>query len=212
MARSGGRPTAPASRSDLVRFGVGLVALAIASVVAWALAWTVIAPVALGWSPVAVTSDSMAPSVDAGDIVFVESPGGRELETGSIIVFDDPAGRPVTHRIVGVTTDGDLVTRGDANARVDSTPVARDQVDGVGRMVIPKLGLPLVWLDDGRWAHLVVLALVIAATAWACRWGLLATYNPWRQGSERTVPTGPRALPDDRYQLGAKRETNPARA
>ncbi|NNE10879.1 MAG: signal peptidase I [Ilumatobacter sp.] len=178
------------SATDRVRFGVGLVGLAAISVLVWSLVWAVIAPVVFGWSPVAITSASMEPRIATGDIVFVASSDGRDLEPGTVIVFDDPAtDGQLTHRIVDVTADGDYVTRGDANGRLDSTPVPPDEVFGVGRMVLPAIGLPIVWIERAQWLVLLVAVLLTIVAGWASRWAILAEYSPWR--SRNVVPPTP---------------------
>ena len=176
-------------RAATVRFGVGLVGLAVAGFVVWGALWAAIVPPLFGWSPIAVTSGSMEPHIGPGDLVFVESSDGHDLSPGTVIVFDGPTGDRVTHRIVDVTPDGEYVTRGDAGSRIDSTPVAPSDVEGVGRMIVPEIGRPILWVADGRWVTLLLAAIAGMAAAWVSRWALLPRFNPWSNGS--TVPAAP---------------------
>ncbi len=176
---SPGRPTGRAGR---VRFVVGLLGLAIVSAAVWLTLWASVAPHAFGWSSVAVTSGSMEPLINTGDIVVVEPYKGTDLQMGTVIVFDDASGGRTTHRIVAATPTGEYVTRGDANGRIDSTPVSPDEIVGVGRMLIPAVGNPAVWLGGGQWVPLVLSALGVACAFWVSRWAMLRRFNPWRSG------------------------------
>jgi signal peptidase len=188
------------SIADKARFAVGLVGVAVVSAVVWLTMWAAIAPPAFGWSPVAVTSGSMEPRIDTGDIVIVEPFDGGVLAPGTVIVFDSSSSRgKITHRIVEVTASGDYVTRGDANGRIDSTPVSPDEIVGVGRMLVPGVGRPIVWVENGQWSMLVAAGLVLLLAAWASRWALLKRYDPWRGGVH--VPPPPSGGRRSRFRL-----------
>ncbi|NNC81286.1 MAG: signal peptidase I, partial [Acidimicrobiales bacterium] len=181
---------------DKARFVVGLVALAAVSAVVGLSVWAVIAPPAFGWSPVAVMSGSMEPLIGTGDIVVVEPSDGEDLAPGTVIVFvGAPSGGQITHRVVEVSPDGDYVTRGDANGRIDSTPVSPDAVIGVGRMLVPGMGQPLVWVVNGQWVMLLIALLIAIVAAWASRWALLSEYDPWLTGVKAPPVPGGRHRP-----------------
>lgn len=112
--------------------------------------WTVI-PVAAGMTPTLILSNSMKPYVSAGDLVLTLPPADAPLDRGRVITFEDPAspGRFLTHRIVERNADGSYDTRGDANSYGDSTPVEHDSIRGVGRVVVPSAGAPLLWARSG---------------------------------------------------------------
>lgn len=132
----------------------------------WLTVWVAIPTVLLSWSPVVITSGSMGPNISAGDIVLITEPAvadGELLEQGTVITFRSKSqgGALVTHRIDGVREDGLYRTRGDANEKADSTPVAPEDVVGVGRMLVPIIGLPLLWLSS----DLVSFGIFLGATA-----------------------------------------------
>ena len=163
------------------RFGIGVVALTAITAVVWLVLWAAVIPLVRGWSPVAVVSGSMAPLIDSGDIVVAAPYDGRALDAGAVIVFDNPTGTgTMTHRVVDTTPAGDYVTRGDANRRIDSTPVSPDAIHGVGRILVPAIATPFVWANNGQWTHLMIAAVAILAALWASRWALLARHNPWQ--------------------------------
>ncbi|MEX0825705.1 MAG: signal peptidase I [Acidimicrobiia bacterium] len=104
-------------------------------------------PLLAGWDTSAIISGSMAPSLLPGDIVAFKRYDGSPLHPGTIISFDDPS-RPGTltaHRIVSAAPDGSFITKGDANAAPDSSPVRAEMVRGVARLVAPNGALPLYW-------------------------------------------------------------------
>ncbi len=90
-----------------------------------------------------VTSQSMWPVLQRGDLIFVRGAALEDIEVGMVIVFRHGAGMAV-HRVVEI--EGQTVTtRGDANTEVDAPIVAKNIVGRVptigDRLVkIPALG------------------------------------------------------------------------
>ncbi|WP_051704135.1 signal peptidase I [Glycomyces sp. NRRL B-16210] len=116
------------------------------------LAVAALAPRLLGWNGTTVVSGSMEPKISVGDIALTSPIDPDELVAGQVISFEDPAGfskEPILHRIVEVNDDGTFTTKGDANADADSTPVPPENVIGIGRILTPGIGKPVVWLHDG---------------------------------------------------------------
>lgn len=164
--RSTNDPVVPATDSPRwasARVLLGAVAVGYLTVLAALVAWTVL-PLLWGWSTYVVQSESMAPAVRGGDALITARVDPATIRVSQIVVVDDPAvpGRVLSHRVVSVDPDGKLLTRGDANAQNDSTPVAPDRVHGLARLRVPYVGLPGLWLSEGRYA---VLALWLAGTA-----------------------------------------------
>jgi signal peptidase I len=128
--------------------------------------WSV-APVAMGWRADVVLSGSMAPTVLPGDVVVGRPTDGHQVGAGELIVFEDPAapGRTVLHRVVRRQGGGALVTRGDANAADDSTPVPPEAVVASPRLRVPYVGLPAVWLHRDEGHRLGILALALLGCA-----------------------------------------------
>lgn len=148
--------------------------------VLWLVVWAALPALLLGWQPVLITSGSMGPTISPGDVVLLADPPADELlAPGTVITFDDPnlPGGLITHRIDGVREDGMYRTRGDANASPDSTPVPHHQVVGVGRMLVPLVGLPVQWLRT----DIVSFGLFIAGTIAAA----IAASAANRAGRER---------------------------
>jgi signal peptidase I len=135
--------------SALARTALGILSLLL-------LASTV--PALAGWQSSVVMSGSMAPAVEAGDVVVVRPGAAEDLESGQIVLVDDPdvPGRLRLHRLVGIE-DGLLRLQGDANPQPDGTLVDPSAVHGTGAYSLPAVGLPMVWAAQGR-------ALPLAAT------------------------------------------------
>ena len=104
-------------------------------------------PSVLGLTPMVVLSGSMSGEavdhIEVGDLVFVGRAAPEELEVGDVIAYMN-GGATVTHRITAIdtNTDGDLLftTKGDANNAEDTTPVTEEQLVGIYRWRIPKVG------------------------------------------------------------------------
>lgn len=161
-------------RLTRTRLVIGLGSLGALAAVVWLGVLALVVPRALGWHSIVLTSGSMAPALDAGDVMLASPYDGRGLQPGAVIVFDDPArhGR-LTHRVVGINPDGTYATKGDANAVADSTPVAPAAIRGVGRIVVPRIGAPLMWAQSGNAAGTTVAAVVAFGFAGLAVWGLL---------------------------------------
>jgi len=81
-------------------------------------------------APVAVASDSMAPTLENGSLVFVFKPGPvlSGVHAGDLVVFKSPAdGTPVIKRVVAV--GGQELEVQDAVLYVDSVPMPEPFVD-----------------------------------------------------------------------------------
>ncbi len=149
--------------------------------------WVVVAWVATGWQPTTVTSGSMAPSVHAGDVVFYDTPEANQIAQRTIVLFSDSNGKQILHRVFAVGNDG-FVTKGDANADPDSEIVPVENVIGIGRLVVPLVGLPVVWWANG---NMIVIGAWLALTVGGAAAGIARTTG-WRsfQKSARRPGSG----------------------
>jgi signal peptidase I len=168
----------------VARFVVGLVALAAVQFAASLALVAAVASVDPRTTPVAVTSGSMRPAIDVGDVV-VARPQDEVWSVGDIVVFEpDGSEGLVTHRVVEVADDGTYTTRGDANVDADSTPLGADDIVGRAELVVPWVGAPAVWLQQGAWGRLGVAVLVGAATLYLGGSALAAERDPWARPVE----------------------------
>ena len=106
----------------------------------------------IGYTPYAVLSGSMMPVYEVGDLVYVKELPPVQICKGDVISF--VAGENltvVTHRVYDV--DRKLrcfTTKGDANNAPDSGTVAYENVLGVVRFAIPKLGYLSMYMSTER--------------------------------------------------------------
>lgn len=165
-------PVAEGRGSSLLRRlvpALGILCWFYLSVVAFLFAWVVIVWTVVGWSPMVITTGSMQPAINPGDIVLTAPPGGgADLTEGAVITFEDPVrpGQLVTHRIDTVNSDGSYTTQGDANSAADSYEIQPEQITGIGRLLVPLVGLPRVWMEEGRLVLLVGWVLATLGALW----------------------------------------------
>ena len=121
------------------------------------LGWLVIAIVALliilfsfgyfGAKPTIISSGSMHPAIEKGDMVLIEHVKLEDIKEGDIIQYE--TGRiPTVHRVHEIQTkeNGEIlfITQGDANNEPDFEPVKPEQIQGKVVFNIPKIGwIPL---------------------------------------------------------------------
>lgn len=86
------------------------------------------------YAVVRILTESMEPTIQAGDYILIEKVKLAELEEGDVITFysDDPtiAGLLNTHRVYAFTEAGAVVTKGDNNLSADEYEVTGEKVVG----------------------------------------------------------------------------------
>ncbi|MFD1564282.1 signal peptidase I [Haloarchaeobius amylolyticus] len=98
-----------------------------------------------------VTSNSMEPTIEAGDVVVTKAVSPDEIESGDVVTFnaDGVADRGyVTHRVVEVREENGeryFKTKGDANEDPDQGYVPASAAHGVQHLHIPYLGYLLLF-------------------------------------------------------------------
>ncbi|GAB6939199.1 signal peptidase I [Isoptericola variabilis] len=174
-SRPAGRPRRALGRVASVVLGAVMVALlALAGA-------TVVAPKAMGATPLTVLTGSMEPALSPGDVVVVRPVEPADVQVGDVLTFQPVSGDPtlVTHRVVGVMWgDGDpagFVTRGDANG-ADDDPIVADQVRGRVVYSVPLVG----HLTNASWAPTAVKVAAVGLILY----GVVAVVTPDR--SRRT--------------------------
>jgi signal peptidase len=187
-----GAKAAGSALSRARRLGARLVGLLAVALVGCIVA--VLGLMATGHRPMVEQSDSMAPVMYAGDVLFVDQIAAAEAAPGDILTFDDAQrpGRTLTHRVVSIAgrSDGNLafVTRGDANTGVERWTVAPHGVVGRYAFRVPSAGRLVRMTGAGAWRALVLLAALVLATDVLRRvWSRPAP----RSQSPRSSPTPP---------------------
>ena len=121
-----------------------------------------------GASVLKVITGSMEPSIHQGDYILVKKTDTDKLKVDDIICFysEDSTiyGMPNTHRIVGTDSEGNFVTKGDANNYADSVTVSPEKVIGKydGKVRI------LRWINSlASVKKIIFLLVIITVTATA---------------------------------------------
>lgn len=181
---TGHRPLAKMAAHGARQVAAGI-SFALLVWVGLSLCWASI-PAAWGWHPQVVLSGSMGPAISTGDVVLTAPVKPDELRPGAVILADTPAqpGHTYLHRVVA-TGDGTLVTRGDANASNDYPPLRPAAVRGQARLVVPRVGLPMVWAQQHRPLPLIGVFAALLACLLAARPLLFPGKIGFRRASRR---------------------------
>ncbi len=99
-------------------------------------------PSFFGWKPFIVLSGSMESEIFPGDLAIVKDVGTKELKVNDVIAFrsEDIV---VTHRIVEIKNENGAIkykTKGDNNNSQDVGDVLPEQVEGLYKFKISKMG------------------------------------------------------------------------
>jgi signal peptidase len=144
---------------------------------------------AFGHRPMIEMSDSMAPMVRAGDVLFIKRIAAAQAGPGDVITFSDPEreGRTITHRVVSVAATGSgqlaFVTQGDANTGVERWRTRPDAAIGRYAFRVPALGRAVHGTRSIPWRAAVALA------------GLVLTLDLMRRLWRTPPPPAPTSTP-----------------
>lgn len=101
---------------------------------------------------IAIATGSMTPNIRVGDVVVIKQKDYdyKKIDKGSIIAYkyNDTI---VVHRVTRKLVDNNsyyFYTKGDANSKEDNYVVEPDNIIGVVKFKIMKIGLPTIWLNE----------------------------------------------------------------
>ncbi|TFG24226.1 MAG: signal peptidase I [Promethearchaeota archaeon] len=119
---------------------------------------------------VVVVSDSMAPKINTGDLLFLQGRDPEDIEVGDVVVYDAPwAGapdEPIVHRVVGIRYNEEkdryeFRTKGDANDYKDEEWFPEQRIRGVVIGRIPYIGwVKIVLTDYGLFLPILIILSV----------------------------------------------------
>ena len=125
-----------------------------------------LAPRLFGWQFVVVAGGSMEPAVPFGSVAVMEDVKPSDLKVRDIVMFREPNGKVVTHRIVDINDAGrTLTTQGDANNTPDESKASASSVQGRFRFAVPEVGRFVRWMGtrEGYLSLILVPGLAIIA-------------------------------------------------
>lgn len=97
-----------------------------------------------------IATGSMTGTINKGDAIIFEQYNKKPLEVGTIIVFQKED-KEIVHRIVNIKMENNQYTyktKGDANQQEDEFNVYTEDIKGITKLKIPKLGLPTLWFRN----------------------------------------------------------------
>lgn len=119
-----------------------------------------------GYKAYIITSESMKPKIEIGDVIIVKKVGEEEINTDDIIAFKIDNELTNTHRIINIIDENGqkrYITKGDNNREEDIEEVSYDEIQGKVVMVIPALGNVVNFMQDKIIVLVVVLIILIIA-------------------------------------------------
>jgi signal peptidase len=96
----------------------------------------------LGFRPSIISSGSMTPTLQVGDVIITVEASPNDIKIGDIIQYSGE-NEIIAHRVVDIQQEGGIqyfITKGDDNNAPDPEPVSPSQVIGKTVFTIPKLG------------------------------------------------------------------------
>lgn len=92
------------------------------------LLWAVL-PAVIGWQPTTVSSGSMSPLINPGDVVAAKPVDADEIKVGQILLVDDPdhPDRLRLHRLIRQEDDGLVLLASLATRRLDDQPAGPEE-------------------------------------------------------------------------------------
>lgn len=113
-----------------------------------------------------VSSGSMVPVLNVGDIIIVRGVDPQTVTVGTIIIFHSPYeyDMPIVHRVIAVLNDGGSLffeTKGDHNGVQDGWRVPAENLMGAYVMKIPYIGLISLELRGPLGITLIILLVAL---------------------------------------------------
>jgi diguanylate cyclase (GGDEF)-like protein len=160
---------ASATRASRIAGGVRVLCWLYLSALVWLACWVTGVMLVIGWHPQVVTGASLEPSLVPGDVIMVQPTKPFTPERGEVLTYSLHKGTVVVGRVLNVGPEQRFTVIGGTNGTSKPITVSISNIVGVGRLVVPMLGLPVVWaakrswLVIAVWSTLTLAAVVISA-------------------------------------------------
>ncbi len=117
-----------------------------------------------GYRAYIITSKSMEPTINIGDVIIVKKCKENKINTGDIITFKNN-NEIITHRILSIQENEEketlYVTKGDNNNTEDVEKVSFSNVIGKSVLTIPYLGKAIMMVDNKLIILIIILVTLI---------------------------------------------------
>lgn len=110
-----------------------------------------------------ITTDSMKPHINSGDVIIISKVSEENLKVGDVITFKKDE-EVITHRIIKInkSEENDYITKGDNNNIEDQKSISYKDIEGRKVLRIPFLGKIIMKLQDEVYIIiLIIIALVL---------------------------------------------------
>ena len=104
-----------------------------------------------------IVSNSMQPTIDPGDVIFIKKSNVNDLKVGDIVTFQKD-GFIATHRIIEIQDDK-VITQGDNN-NLEDEPLDKSNILGEYIFRVPKVGY--IYSFVGSPIGMIILSVIIA--------------------------------------------------
>ena len=124
---------------------------------------------------VVVTSGSMIPTLERGDLLLLQGRAAEDIGVGDIVVYTTPGyDAPIVHRVVSIEeVDGEIryYTKGDNNDYVDAGYRTHEDIVGVLVTRIPYLGHISLFLktEIGTAIAIILILLILIVPEFVCK-------------------------------------------
>ena len=126
------------------------------------LAAILVLPRPFGLEPYVVQTQSMTPTISAGDIAYIDTTKASTAKAGEVVAFSVGDGQLCMHRAMDVS-NGAVQTKGDANDHPAAATIPVTSIRGHYAWKIPNIGIYVAPVL----ANIPAVVAVIAATALA---------------------------------------------
>lgn len=116
-----------------------------------------------GYQAYIITSDSMKPEINNGDVVIVRKIGQEEIKENDVIVYSEEA-QNITHRVIVITEKNghkEYKTKGDNNQVEDSKFVLYENIKGKVMFKIPFLGTIILFMKNQIIVLIILLVILL---------------------------------------------------
>lgn len=121
----------------------------------------------IGYRGYVVLSESMKPSILAGDVVIVRDANRCNIKENDVVTFNQD-NEVITHRIKGVLENG-YITKGDNNKSEDFEILSREDIIGKVVLRIPLIGRLIMFISNPYIMSVELVFLGVILIAGICK-------------------------------------------
>lgn len=117
----------------------------------------------LGYQAYIITTNSMSPTINSGDVIIIKSVKKDDINKGDVITFSKET-EVITHRVVNISENAlkekQYTTKGDNNNLEDEQTVCSEDIKGKLTIVIPYLGR-IINILENKIVFLIMMLMVL---------------------------------------------------